>query len=282
MVFGGGRVMKRARLLLLAPIIGVLALVAIAGSPQRADALDGEETAFLGLINQYRAQNGLGALGVSPTLNNASLWMSQDLGAHAYFSHTDSQGRDPFTRMSAFGYGFNTWKGENLAAGAESAQGAFDLWKNSPGHNANMLNGNFTAIGIGRAFTPGSPYGWYWTTDFGGIVDGSAPPPPPPPPAPAPPPAPTPKPVPVTPVPATPAPTPEPTAPPTPEPTPEPTPVPTPAPVPDWQVIASELEPWWDRLTVVEDGTILNTVSFFAQRYLEHTSDNLVRAGSAS
>ena len=31
-----------------------------------------------------------------------------------------------------------------------------------------MLGANYTAIGIGRAYTAGSPYGWYWTTDFGG------------------------------------------------------------------------------------------------------------------
>jgi hypothetical protein len=58
--------------------------------------------------------------------------------------------------------------------------------------------------------------------------------------------------------------------------------VPTPAPVPEWQAIALEFEPWWDRLTVVEDGTMLNTVSFFAQRYLEHASGNMVTAGARS
>jgi uncharacterized protein YraI len=35
-----------------------------------------------------------------------------------------------------------------------------------------MLNGNFGAIGIGRAYDPASPYGWYWTTVFGGESDG--------------------------------------------------------------------------------------------------------------
>jgi uncharacterized protein YkwD len=280
MIRGGGRLGVIARAFLLTPVVAFLALAAIGGQARPAAALDGEETAFLGLINQYRAQNGLGGLAVSGTLTTASLWMSQDMGANAYFSHTDSLGRDPFTRMAAFGYNYNTWKGENLAAGADSAQSAFDLWKNSPGHNANMLNGNFQAIGIGRANVAGSPFGWYWTTDFGGFVDGAAPPPPPPPPPPTP--APTPKPVAVTPVPVTPAPTPEPTPPPTPEPTPVPTPAPTPVPVPDWQVIASELEPWWSRLTVVEDGTILNSVSYFAQRYLQHTSGSLVTAGAGS
>ena len=77
------------------------------------------------------------------------------MGANNYFSHTDSLGRDPFQRMAAFGYNYNTWKGENLAAGADTAQGAFNLWKNSPGHNANMLNANFKVIGIARVYSAG-------------------------------------------------------------------------------------------------------------------------------
>src|SRR6266571_1408159 len=177
--------------LLLLPLAAVLALLVLAGSSRPAAALDGEENAFLGLINQYRAANGLGGLSLSAQLDDASLWMSQDMGAHGYFSHTDSLGRDPFTRMAAFGYNYNTWKGENLAAGTDTAQAAFDIWRNSPGHNANMLNGNFTVIGIGRALGCAG-YSAYWTTDFGG--QGGAPPPPPPAPAPAPAPPPPPPP----------------------------------------------------------------------------------------
>ena len=78
--------------------------------------------------------------------------------------------------MAFFGYNYNTWKGENLAAGTSSAQTAFNLWHDSPGHNANMLGTNYTAIGIARRYTAGSPYGWYWTTDFGGYVSSPFPP----------------------------------------------------------------------------------------------------------
>jgi uncharacterized protein YkwD len=34
-----------------------------------------------------------------------------------------------------------------------------------------MLNPNFVVIGVGRAYGAYSTYGWYWTTDLGGIVD---------------------------------------------------------------------------------------------------------------
>jgi|FLYL01.1.fsa_nt_gi uncharacterized protein YkwD len=90
------------------------------GTPQAgADpAIDSEEQLFLDLLNSYRAQNGRVALQLDAKLNNAADWMSNDMGVNRYFSHTDSLGRDPFVRMCDFGYCYNTWKGENLAAAA--------------------------------------------------------------------------------------------------------------------------------------------------------------------
>lgn len=142
-----------------------------ADSLAQTPVLDGEEQAFLKLINDYRTANGLGTLQASVTLTNASKWMSNDMATKGYFSHTDSTGRDPFTRMKSFGYNYNTWMGENIAAGYSDAVNTFNQWKNSPGHNENMLNPNFKAIGIGRIVNLGAYYGFYWTTDFGGFVD---------------------------------------------------------------------------------------------------------------
>lgn len=130
-------------------------------------ALDAEETAFLGLINAYRARHGLGALSPSPTLDAAALWMSEDMAASGDLSHTDDQGRDPFQRMADFGYSMDTTAGENIACGNSSAQGTFTQWEDSPPHNANMLNASYQVIGIGRAASK-TGCGWYWTTDFGG------------------------------------------------------------------------------------------------------------------
>jgi uncharacterized protein YkwD len=142
-----------------------------AGDCTADGTLDSEEKAFLVLINNHRAQNGRQPLGVSYTLSLAAQWKSNDLGANAYFAHDDLN-RTWVQRIRDCGYGYNTYLGENIAAGNSSAQATFNQWKNSPGHNANMLSANFSTIGIGRAFTSGSPYGWYWTTEFGGVDDG--------------------------------------------------------------------------------------------------------------
>ncbi len=134
-----------------------------------ATALDPEEQAFLALINQERTDNRVAPLSVDVKLEGSARWMSGDMATNNYFSHVDSLGRDPFQRMCDFGYCYNTWKGENLAAGVATGQATFNLWRDSSEHDANMLNANYLAIGIARAYDANSNYGWYWTADFGGV-----------------------------------------------------------------------------------------------------------------
>ena len=143
--------------------------------------LDSEESAFLDLINQYRAEHGVGPLEISPTLQSSSKWMSGDMAKNSYASHTDSLGRGSHERILAFHYSYGTW-GENIAAGFADAPTALREWENACdpdvsgkctyGHRMNMLNPHFKVIGIARAYKAGSRYrGWYWTTDFGGEME---------------------------------------------------------------------------------------------------------------
>ena len=164
------------RNLALAAILLTIAASVLIPKPSFALAsLDAEEVAFCNLINNYRASRGLPALRVSTSLTNAADWHSLDMATKNYFSHTDSLGRSSFTRMSAFGYSYGTYKGENIAAGNWSASATFEQWKNSSGHNANMLNANYKVMGIGRNYNALSTYKYYWTNDFGGYVDSSIP-----------------------------------------------------------------------------------------------------------
>jgi len=136
-------------------------------------ALDAEEAAFCRSINAYRAQHGLRALRVSTALANAANWDTNDMAQKNYFSHTDSLGRDPFRRMTAFHYGYSTSRGENIAAGNATAAATLAQWKASPAHNSNMLNSAYRVIGISRSYSATSTYKWYWNTDFGGYTDAS-------------------------------------------------------------------------------------------------------------
>ena len=133
-----------------------------------------EEVAFLNLINQYRGQFGLGALQMSQTAGAAAEHHSVEMATANYFSHTLLNGLTWSQNMSNHGYTFNTYRGENIAAGNAGAGATFEQWRNSPGHNANMLNPSYNTIGIGRAYGGSSTYKYYWTTNFGGYRDAAA------------------------------------------------------------------------------------------------------------
>jgi cysteine-rich secretory family protein/Calx-beta domain-containing protein len=137
-------------------------------------SLDTSETELCGLINEYRAANGLQPLLVSQDLNEASDWHTDDMVANNYLSHTDSLGRTAFDRMAAFGYNYATAKGENIAAGSASAFATLTQWKNSAPHNANILSSSYKVIGIAHSYGAGTTYGHYWNNTFGGFVDAGA------------------------------------------------------------------------------------------------------------
>jgi uncharacterized protein YkwD len=157
----------RSRLLLTAATAAAL-LACIAPSIAQAATIDSSELTEVRMINHFRAQHGLAPLRIDGTLTRTADWDALDMGTHHRFSHTDSRGRDPFLRLRAFGYpSSNTWRGENIAAGNFAPFGTYQQWLNSPPHKANWLNAHYHAIGISRAYVAGSPYQWYWVTEFG-------------------------------------------------------------------------------------------------------------------
>ena len=154
----------------------VLAVVGLLGlfTPQVAEgaSLDSAEQELVARINAFRAARSLPTLVVSETLTSAAKWMSVDMGSRNYFAHTSLDGRSPTQRMADAGYpAFGTWTGEDLAAGFTSTADVLNGWINSPAHYAVLVNPKYQAIGVGRGYAGGSTYGWYWTADFGGVVD---------------------------------------------------------------------------------------------------------------
>jgi uncharacterized protein YkwD len=195
------------RLRWLAPAIAlaaiVLSLALTTGRTAAEPELDTQESRFLELLNDYRAENGKPALIANPILNAAADWYATDMAVNNYYGHAqycfenfgvnqahcDSLGRWPGARVKAFGYPQGV--GENSAAGFSTADAVFAAWRNSPGHNANMLGG-YLVIGIGWKCQQGSYYGCYWVTDFGySNAQPSITPVPTPPPTPTPSPTPT-------------------------------------------------------------------------------------------
>lgn len=133
---------------------------------------DSETQSFLSQINNYRAQNSLGALSTDVLLQAVANWMSEDMLSTCVATdscspaHFDSTGRSLRKRVNDFGYFYSA--GENIGwghgGGTTTALQAFEGWRNSPPHNADMLNYNWTAIGIARVCNGGE---CAWVTDFG-------------------------------------------------------------------------------------------------------------------
>lgn len=150
-----------------AALLSVLALGALQPAEVRAQA--SEEQRFLELVNDYRQANGLGSLSFSTPLSAAARNHSADMGAHGFFSHA-TQGSSYYPagsghqeRTSQEGYPLEALTAENIAWGQDTADEVFDSWRNSSGHNANML-GDYEAVGVGLAYGDGTPY---WTAVFG-------------------------------------------------------------------------------------------------------------------
>lgn len=89
---------------------------------------------------------------------------SQDMADHNYFDHTNLKGQSPFDRITATGYRYWT-AGENIAAGQPTPAAVVQAWLDSPGHCRNMMDPDFTELGVGVA--NGGHYGIYWTQNFG-------------------------------------------------------------------------------------------------------------------
>ena len=83
------------------------------------------------------------------------------MAAQNYFDHTSLDGRTFTQRIDATGYAWST-AGENIAAGYPSIDAVMDGWIQSPGHCANLMNQDFTEIGV--ACVPGTSSTTYRTT----------------------------------------------------------------------------------------------------------------------
>jgi uncharacterized protein YkwD len=138
----------------------------VSGSCRTGYNPDTEELAFLTLINDHRRANNRAPLALQDQLGIAAELHSQDQAGRDRGGHDGSDGSNAGQRITRAGYDWSAW-GENVfwSKPDGAAQAAFNWWKASSGHNANMLSPTFTEIGIGRARS--SSGWWYWTTTFG-------------------------------------------------------------------------------------------------------------------
>jgi uncharacterized protein YkwD len=137
------------------------------GSLSQSAALDVVGRTIVDLINRERAGAGLPVLETNAQLVAAGQIHSRNMaslvtiyGHPGAMSHVLLGSTTPTlgTRADLVGYDYRLLA-ENLAFGYLTPQAVVEAWMNSPGHRANILNWNFTQVGVGVAWsTDGIPY----------------------------------------------------------------------------------------------------------------------------
>lgn len=156
----------------LALTLAVVAVLVV--RPAHAQSAD----QVIDLMNQQRAAYGLTPLTQADELGQAAQRHASDESDNDFSSHTGSDGSDPIQRMTDAGYD-GVLFAENIGYAYNSDENSvwsdqdmMDWWMNSPGHRANILNPDFTEVGVSvvdvaRTADDGTVYYYrYWCVDF--------------------------------------------------------------------------------------------------------------------
>lgn len=128
--------------------------------PLTDESITSFEQQVIDLTNEKRASRGLKPLTANWELSRVARYKSQDMVNNKYFSHTSPTYGSPFNMIKNFGIKYRS-AGENIAYGQRTPEQVVNSWWNSAGHRANMLNANYTDIGVGYVAN-----GNYWTQMF--------------------------------------------------------------------------------------------------------------------
>lgn len=110
---------------------------------------DPEIREFIRLLNARRQASGCPELKWDDRLAAVAQAHSRDMIQRNFFSHENPEGQDPFDRLEKAGINFSE-AAENIVSGSRTGKETFRSWLNSPHHRINMLNCQYTRLGVGR------------------------------------------------------------------------------------------------------------------------------------
>lgn len=102
------------------------------------------------LINEVRAFNDAGPLSIEDKLTAAAEQHAAFMLQHSILSHSGRNESNFEKRIQKETYSYKS-AAENIAFGVATNEEVLDLWMNSPPHKKNLINPDFTQIGIGVA-----------------------------------------------------------------------------------------------------------------------------------
>lgn len=133
---------------------------------------DSETSAFIGLVNQYRAQNGVAAVQATSGTSTAAQWKAEDDAERNLLSPIDSLGRNRKERLVDYGVSTSANGGYPAYGYATGAALLFSYMQNPDSPYAAILcDPRYNVIGVGRTFQDpnnpnGASFGWVWAIDL--------------------------------------------------------------------------------------------------------------------
>ena len=118
------------------------------------------------LINQYRHEKGLKPLRLNPKLTEAAKQHSRDLAKWDRISHYGSDGSNPWDRVKRTGYKARL-AAENVGTGQVTFDEVLKGWKQSQGHNKNLLLADAQEMGLALVQEPKTEFKSFWTLVIG-------------------------------------------------------------------------------------------------------------------
>ena len=112
------------------------------------------------MISGYRQNNALSAVVLDPALMRMAEEQARAMAARNKLDHNIPSDFTSRVRASGFPAGVAV---ENISAGYHTLAEAFSGWRDSPPHNANMLKGGVTKLGIAASYAPNTKYKVFWT-----------------------------------------------------------------------------------------------------------------------
>ena len=115
--------------------------------PKTGFFADLTKTSLIQLANFERESLGYQPLAENQILDRAAYLKAKDMLDKDYFAHNSPEGTTPWFWFKESGYDYK-YAGENLAIGFLESEEVNQAWLDSPSHRKNILNTNYSEIGL--------------------------------------------------------------------------------------------------------------------------------------
>lgn len=151
----------------------VVAVPSQAPQPAQLEAINQRALALVNAIRARgtrcgdRAYPAVPPLRLNATLTAAAQTHAEEMARYRFLAHEGRDGSTPGQRATRAGYMWRT-VGENVAAGPESAEEVVRGFEQSPDHCHNLMDPDFTEMGLAFATNPqATGHSTWWSQVFG-------------------------------------------------------------------------------------------------------------------